>query len=135
MEEYQTLLKKAMEKIPKRMVRGERFKVPEVVCVVQGNKTLIKNFVEILTVLRRDANHLSRYLLKELATPGTIQGNILILNAKIPRMTLEKKIEDYIKEFVYCRVCGEPDTKFVKEDRIIFIVCEACGAKTPTRAT
>lgn len=131
--EYEELLKKAMEKIPKKVSSGERFKVPLVNIEIQGNKTLVKNFGEILSVLRRSANHLSKYLFKELATPGNVQGNVLILQRKVSEEILQKKIESYVKEFVFCKVCNKPDTKLVKEDRVLFIKCDACGAKTPAR--
>ncbi len=122
-----------MEKLPKKTSDIKRFKVPEMVYELQGTKTVIRNFGDILTAIRRDVGHLSKYLFKELATPGNVQGNLLILQAKIPKDSLLRKINDYMKEFVYCKVCGEPDTKLIKEDRLIFMVCEACGAKTPKR--
>ncbi len=131
---YQQLLKKAFEKIPKKAYTGDRFKLPEVACEIQGNKTLIKNFGEIANVLRRDVSHLSKYLCKELATPCLIQGNTLILQTKASREIIQKKMEDYTKEFVYCKVCGEPDTKIIKEGRIFFLKCEACGAKSPIKS-
>ncbi len=131
--EYEELLKKAIEKIPKKVSSGERFKIPEVVIEVQGNKTLVKNFGEILSALRRDSSHLSKYLFKELATPGNIQNNILILQRKVPKEILENKIESYVKEFVFCKICNKPDTKLIKEGNSLFIKCEACGAKTPAR--
>lgn len=131
--EYEELLKKAMEKIPKKASTEERFKIPLVSTEIQGNKTLVKNFGEILSVLRRSSAHLSKYLLKELATPGNIQENILILQRRVPEEILQKKIESYVKEFVFCKVCNKPDTKLVKEDRFFFIKCEACGAKAPVR--
>jgi len=131
--EYEELLKKVIEKIPKKVSSGERFKIPEVVIEVQGNKTLVKNFGEILSVLRRDSSHLSKYLFKELATPGNVQNNILILQRKVPKEILEKKIESYVKEFVFCKICNKPDTKLIKEGNSLVIKCEACGAKTPAR--
>jgi translation initiation factor 2 subunit 2 len=131
--EYEELLKKAMEKIPKKVSTEERFKIPQVSTEIQGNKTLLKNFGEILSALRRDANHLSKYLLKELATSGSVQGNVLVLQRRVPEKILQNKINSYIKEFVRCKVCNEPDTRLVKEDRFLFIKCDACGAKTPAR--
>jgi translation initiation factor 2 subunit 2 len=68
--------------------------------------------------------------MKELATPGSIEGETLVLQTSITTEMVKKKIESYAKEFVYCKVCGKPDTKLVKEDRLSFIVCEACGAKS-----
>jgi len=131
MEEYKYLLKKAMEKIPKKISTADRFQVPEPIIEIQGNKTLIKNFADIANVLRREPDHLAKYLYKELATPGNLQKNILILQSKVPSSTLKKKIEDYTKNYVYCKICGEPDTKLVKDNRLYFLTCEACGAKSP----
>ena len=34
-----------------------------------------------------------------------------------------------MKEFVYCKECGKPDTKLIKDERKYYIKCEACGAK------
>jgi translation initiation factor 2 subunit 2 len=132
--DYNQLLKKAQEKIPKKIDTTDRFKVPEVVCELHGNKTLVKNFMEIINILRREPNHMSKYLFKELATPGNVEGTMLILQTKVPIDMLQKKIEDYIKEFINCKECGEPDTRLVKEGRIIYMVCEACGAKHPVRS-
>ena len=127
------MLDRAMEKLPKKVESKDRFKIPEVVCETAGNKTVIKNFGELLSTLRRSERHLSKYLFKELATPGNIQDQTLVLQRKVLRQMIQNKIERYVKEFVYCKECGNPDTKFVKEDRIIFIKCEACGAKYPSR--
>lgn len=123
-----------MEKISKKVDVSDRFKVPEAACEIYRNKTLVKNFVEIANSLRRDSFHLSKYLFKELATPGNVAGGMLTLQTKVPKEILQKKIEDYMKEFVYCKICGEPDTKLVKEERITFMKCEACGAKSPVRS-
>jgi translation initiation factor 2 subunit 2 len=130
---YEELLKRAMEKLPKNVEKKERFEIPRVVCEISGNKTILKNFGEILTVLRRDSANLSKYLSKGLATSGSIQGSTMVFQGKISREILQKKLDDYVKEFVYCKQCGEPDTKIEKEDRICFLVCEACGAKKPSR--
>lgn len=132
--EYEQLLKKAIEKIPKRTDTKDRFKIPEADVEFQGTKTVIKNFNEIYTGLRREPDHIAKFLFKQLATPGSIQGNSLILQAKVSRGIIQKKIEEYIKNFVYCKVCGEPDTKLVKENRLYFMICEACGARSPVRS-
>lgn len=131
MEKYEQMLETALEKIPKRESTRERFQIPEVISEVQGNKTLIRNFIEIADTLRKDPNHLARYLFKELATPGNIQGSTLILQTKLSKDAIQKKIGVYVSEYVYCKICGEPDTKFVKEGRVTLIRCEACGGTSP----
>lgn len=134
METYEKLLESAFEKMPKKLHEKERFEIPEALTEIQGNKTLIRNFVEIATTLRRDPAHLAKYLFKELATPGNIQGAALILQRKLTQSFVQEKIVSYVKDFVYCKICGEPDTKFVKEGRITFIQCDACGARSPYKS-
>jgi len=130
MEDYKKLLQFAMEKVPKNVSVRDRFEVPSLSVEIQKNKTIIKNFREICDVLRREPEHLSKYLSKNLATPAILEGGTLILQAVVSSEMIEKKIESYVKEFIYCKVCGKPDTKLVKEDRLLFMVCEACGAKS-----
>ncbi len=130
--EYEQLLEKAFEKIQKKTTLS-RFKIPELVLESQGSKTVVKNFSEISYAIRREGAHLAKYFFKELATPGSIQGDALVLQARVSKDSLQKKFADYLKEYVYCKVCSEPDTKLSKEDRITFVVCEACGAKKPAR--
>jgi translation initiation factor 2 subunit 2 len=38
--------------------------------------------------------------------------------------------EIYVKDYLECPTCKSPDTKIEKENRISFLVCEACGAKS-----
>ena len=132
--EYEELLNKAFEKLPKKVEEKKRFEIPSAISEIQGNKTLIKNFSDMLMILRRDANHFSKFLMKELATPGTIQGSTLILQRKVPCEMLQEKIKSYVKEFVYCKECGEPDTRLIKEERITTLKCDACGARYPARS-
>jgi len=132
-ESYEKMLKSAMEKLPKKTADKKRFEIPKVSSFIQGNKTIIKNFSEILSALRRNQKHLSKFLFKQLATPGNIEGDSLILQRKVYYTMLQKKIEDYVKEYVFCKVCGEPDTVLTREDRITFMKCEACGARSAVR--
>jgi translation initiation factor 2 subunit 2 len=131
--DYESLLKSAMEKVPKKEGSGKRFKMPQVAVEPQGSRTAIKNFSEIAAALRREPGHIARFVAKELAAPASVQNGALVLQMKANRELLQKKIEDYVKNFVYCRVCGEPDTRIEKEDRILFIRCEACGARSAAK--
>ena len=131
--EYEELLKKAYEKLPKKIETKKRFVIPEVVVEISGQRTLVKNFGEIIEKLRREPKHLSKFWSRETATSKDVQGNILILQGKVSKEILQRKLEDYVKEFVYCKTCGEPDTKLFKRDRVTIAECEACGAKHPLR--
>ncbi|MBI2084589.1 MAG: translation initiation factor IF-2 subunit beta [Candidatus Aenigmarchaeota archaeon] len=130
MEDYNSLLEVAIEKMPKKTHDKDRFQIPQAITEIQGNKTLIRNFIDIANILRREPSHIAKYLFKELATPGTIQGSALILQTKLQQNVVQKKIESYVSEYVYCKVCGEPDTRFAKEGRITYIHCDACGGRS-----
>ena len=130
--EYDELLKRAYENLPKKTLEHERFEVPQADVLIQGNKTVIRNFTSICEKLNRDPKHLSKYLFKELATSGLIEGQRLILNSKFAEKTINSKINEYVKDFVLCKQCNRPDTKIVEYERGIFMmVCEACGARSP----
>jgi translation initiation factor 2 subunit 2 len=47
---------------------------------------------------------------------------------------MEKKLESYVKGYVLCKECKKPDTKLIREDRITFLKCDACGAKSPVKS-
>ena len=131
---YEELLNKAYEKLPKIEKYSDRFEIPAVETAIQGNQTIIKNFSQVCETLRRDPKHLLKFLTKELATPANFDGSRAILQTKIPQNLIQKKLETYIKEYVLCKECNRPDTKLTKEDRITFLKCEACGAKTSAKS-
>jgi len=127
---YEELLESALEKVEKKQTKP-RFEIPTVEIEVYGNKTVITNFGKISSYIRRDKKALAKYLMRNLATPGTIQGDQFILQARVQKETIQKKLNAYIKKFVLCKVCGSADTKLVKEGRVLFLKCDACGAKYP----
>jgi len=131
--DYERLLKRAREKLPKKVLSSERFEIPKVRGHIQGNKTVISNFYQIAEVLRREPSHLLKFVLKELATPGDLKKNAAIIGSKIPASKINQKIEDYAYAYVFCQECNKPDTKIVKENNITFMICQACGAKHPIK--
>jgi translation initiation factor 2 subunit 2 len=129
--EYEKLLERAVKKIPKQTTSGERFEIPKAKGHIEGSKTIITNFIQITSILQRDPQHLVKYLLRELAAPGNIDGQRLILGRKLSSSLINEKIEKYTNEFVLCKTCNKPDTSFMKEGRILMLKCAACGAKYP----
>ncbi|MBS7643620.1 translation initiation factor IF-2 subunit beta [Candidatus Bathyarchaeota archaeon] len=128
---YEKLLERAHSQLPPGAFKFDRFEIPRPICSVVGNRTLVTNFKEICDRLRRDQTHLLRFLARELATAGTIEGTRAVFQGKFGSIIIERLIERYVQEFVRCTVCGQPDTKIVREDRIHFMICEACGARSP----
>jgi len=134
MTSYDLLLKKARKEMPKIVFEKERFEIPKVKGHLQGNKTVISNFQQIASDLRREPEHLLKYLLRELATPGEIKHSGTIFGRKISATQINEKIKKYTHEFVLCSECGKPDTKIVKEGDFSHIKCQACGAKHRIRS-
>lgn len=127
--DYETLLERGLKAIPKKQETEERFAVPKAIIEKAGRRTIIVNIFEIASQLRRDPNHFIKFLLKELATKGEIVGQRLFVLGVFTGETINKKIEIYVKEYVFCQECGKPDTKLFKEGRYTIMKCEACGAR------
>ncbi len=128
---YEEMLKKAKEMLPKGLMEKARFEIPKVTGHVEGNKTIIVNFSHICSSLQRDTSQLLKYLQRELATPAIIDGPRLVLGRKINSDLINEKITKFANEFVLCKECGKPDTKLIKEDKVLKKKCMACGAKQP----
>ncbi len=134
METYETLLDEAYKKIKPIESKSERFEIPKIEGHIEGTKTVLTNLQQIASCIRRDINHLLKYLLRELATSGSIKGSQVVLQTKIPSGKINDKIKSYVNEFVICRECGKPDTELIKQDAFMFVHCLACGAKHSVRA-
>ena len=130
---YDEALKRAYEKIPKKLKEQARFNIREALVRLEGNKTMIANFAQICSDLRREPQHLLKFLQKELATPGEIRGKALVLGTRISAQRINQKIHEYVKSYVICPDCKRPDTELVKEKGFLFMVCQACGAKRPVK--
>ncbi len=131
--EYEELLEEAYKKIKKPENSGERFEVSKAEGFFEGKKTIVTNFFQIASYLRRSPEHFQKYMLKELAASGQKEGDRLVLNIKVPSSKINQKIESYINEFVLCKECKKPDTELLREDRITFFHCLACGARYSVR--
>ena len=126
---YESQLEEAYKNIKEVKGKNERFEIPKAEGHFEGKKTIITNFSEMTSYLRRSPEHFLKFLLRELATSGEQDGERLLLNIKVPSSKINQKIEEYAREFVICKECGKPDTELKKEDRFNFIHCLACGAK------
>ena len=130
MDDYKKILEVVRKNLPEAVFVKERFEIPKVLGHIQGNKTIVSNFLQISSALRRDVEHLLKYVLKELATPGEIKkSGALILGTKVPASRINEKIRQYANEFVLCFECGKPDTQLIREGELTYMKCTACGAK------
>ena len=131
--DYEQLLERARSQIPEISLKSERLQLPPLRIHIVGMRTLFLNFRDIAEVMNRDPSHLLKFLTREMATAATIQESRVIFQGKFSFNTLDRLIQRYMERFVVCPVCSRPDTKIVKEKRVSFIACEACGAKSSVR--
>ena len=137
METYEEMLEEAYKKIKQTTSSSSgngRFEIPKVEGHFEGKKTILTNFFQIASHLRRSPEQFQKFMLRELAAQGQKDGDRLLLNIKVPSTKINQKIEEYVHEFVLCKECKKPDTELLREDRVTFIHCLACGAKHPVRS-
>ncbi len=128
---YEEMLDRAYKLMPPIVFEKKRFEVPKVQVSVEGNKTIFKNAKEIADYLRRDIKHMLKFIGKDMGAAWRIDGNRVIFVGKFSGFTLNQKVDRYVKTYVICPVCGKPDTKLVKVDRVLVLKCMACGAMSP----
>jgi translation initiation factor 2 subunit 2 len=129
--DYEKLLERGLKKVPKETGSGERFEMPKAHTFVSGSRTSLINLGEISSILRRDPAHVMKYLLKELATKGEVEGTKAVFQGVFSDFVINNKLEAYVKIYIICPECRRPDTKLLRDDRQYFVKCEACGAKHP----
>ena len=133
MESYEKMLDRARAALPEKTQTFERFETPVIDSLLQGSKTIIRNFDAILQKTRRPPEMLAKYFSRELAVPVSMDGNKLVLNGKFYERNLRDKLQAFVDAAVVCKECKRPDTKIVEKDGIKTMVCEACGARSPVK--
>jgi len=129
--EYENLLKRIQDGLSDdSRGTGARFELPVVDVMWEGQKTFLRNFAEFPKVLRRDPDKVLQYLSKEFAVPAEKLGDKAMFIGKRDPDDFTRLFQIYVKDYVECPTCKSPDTKVVKENRISFLICEACGAKS-----
>ncbi|XP_039256185.2 eukaryotic translation initiation factor 2 subunit 2-like [Styela clava] len=133
---YEELLARVFDIMRKKnpeMVAGEkkRFIMRPPQCARVGTrKTSFINFTEICAVLRRQPKHCLSFILAELGTSGSVDGNNqLIIKGRFQQKQLESVLRSYIKEYVTCHTCRSPDTVLERKDRLYFLRCNVCQSR------
>ena len=87
-------------------------------------------YKQICKTLHRQPKHLLDFLLAELGTSGSVDGNSqLIIKGRFQQKQIENVLRRYIKEYVTCHTCRSPDTILQKDTRLFFLQCETCGSR------
>jgi translation initiation factor 2 subunit 2 len=124
------MLDEAYGQIPLESLKKERFEMPRLQTMVQGNKTIIVNFSKTIKDIQRDEKHALKYFTSQAASAANIEGGRMILKGVFSQQELQGFLEDYIKRFVLCRECSRPDTKITEQKGVKILKCSACGAFT-----
>ena len=113
--EYESLLERARERIPKNISERSRWTMPEPEILIEGNQTILRNFAAIIDAMDRDANHVYQFLINELGTSGTREQVRVLFKGRVPPNRIKEKIVSYVKSYILCGQCRAPDTRFIKE--------------------
>ena len=96
MEDYSKMLVEARKSLPEVVFIKERFEILKVVGHVQGNRTIISNFLQIASNLRMEVSHLLKYVLN-----GEDLRNVqeaIIVTDRIPIQRKRDAIEKTVKK-------------------------------------
>lgn len=131
--DYDSLLNQAKDNLPEEISEHDRFEIPDVDILQEGNTTIFKNFTDVADQINRSPEKFLKFLLGELGTAGEKENDRVVFKGKISPRKIRGKVEDYVEKYVLCSECGRPDTRLVKENRIDIIKCDACGAHRPIK--
>lgn len=94
-------------------------------------KTVWVNFQDICNTMRRNSDHVFQFMMAELGTEGSIDGNArLVIRGKLVPKSIESLLRKYIIEYVSCHMCKSFDKTNLTKDsvsRLHFLNCENCG--------
>jgi len=113
-----------------------RYKMPRVMIKVEGNgngiKTVVCNINEIGERTARNVEYIMRFLGHELAVQCKFKDEKWILTGASTQEKVQACIFDFIKKFVLCKSCRNPETVIqVDEKKNINLQCKACSRVTP----
>ena len=106
---YKELLKRAYSQLPPKVFDYRRFELPTARSSIAGAQTILHNYREICDRLNRDPSFLLKFLSKELATAGSMDGTRAFFQGRFDRTTLNRLIKKFAEEFVICSICKRPD--------------------------
>jgi translation initiation factor 2 subunit 2 len=129
-KDYKAMLDRAYEEVPEQVESYERWTIPRSDVRTVGRRTVIMNFKDIADYFGRDPEHLLKFLSGEMATLPRFDGTRAIFQGRFRADSIRNLLEVYANKYVVCPVCKRPDTRIVRERRLFFLQCEACGARS-----
>ena len=103
---------------------------------VGSTKTIWENFHSMAVKLNRPMEHLRKFFSSELGTECSLSHSeneltklIIRGRGRYTKNGVLKILHSYIDTYVQCKVCGEMETNFLKEQRQFFVQCTNCLSK------
>ena len=112
-----------------------RYKMPAIQSKIEGRgngiKTNVTNLVEVSKALARPPMYTLKFLGNDLGAQTTFneKEGRAIVNGAHDAGKLAQSLESFIKRFVQCFSCGNPETMIeITKRETIHLKCKACGA-------
>lgn len=110
-----------------------RYKMPLLIAKVEGKgngiKTVIVNMVDVAKALSRPPSYTCKYFGCELGAQTQMSGGRYIVNGAHEGSKLQELLDGFIRRFVLCSECENPETDLITQvakGRIVQ-TCKACG--------
>lgn len=111
-----------------------RYKMPRMITKIEGRgngiKTNVVNMVDIAKALGRPASYTTKYFGCELGAQSKFdeKTGTSHVNGAHDTAKLAALLENFIKKFVQCYGCGNPETEIIiTKSQMINLKCAACG--------
>jgi len=110
-----------------------RYKMPRLQAKVEGKgngiKTVVVNMVDIARALARPPTYVTKYFGCELGaqTQFDIKAERYIVNGCHDAAKMQDMLDGFIKKFVLCEQCENPETVIKVKKNMIGASCKACG--------
>lgn len=93
-----------------------------------SSKTIITNFLTICTELNREPKNIEKFVSSKMNSRTNIENKELLIQGDHELVVIQQIIKDYIKDYVLCKNCNNPETVIVNNKIINALSCSACGS-------
>ncbi|XP_026405198.1 eukaryotic translation initiation factor 5-like [Papaver somniferum] len=111
-----------------------RYKMPRMLTKIEGRgngiRTNVVNMVDIAKALARPASYTTKYFGYELGAQSKFdeKTGTALVNGAHDTAKLAGLLDNFIKKFVQCYGCGNPETEvIITKTKMIQLKCAACG--------
>ncbi|KAL6993981.1 Eukaryotic translation initiation factor 5A-1 [Sarracenia purpurea var. burkii] len=111
-----------------------RYKMPKMVTKIEGRgngiKTNVVNMVDVAKALARPASYTTKYFGNELGAQSKFdeKTGVSLVNGAHDTAKLAGLLENFIKKYVQCYGCGNPETEIlITKTQMVQLKCAACG--------